>query len=375
MENNREKYGRISGLVGIACNLLVATLKLLAGLSAGTVSVIADAVNNFSDAASSVVNLVGFRLASRPADDDHPFGHARYEYLSGLIVSFLVLLAGYELLKTSIGKLITPEPSEYSLPLFAALIFSILVKAGMALLNFRLGKKISSAAILAAAEDSRNDIIATAAVLLGALISCFTGHNLDGFIGLLVACFILYSGIQLIRSTSAPLLGEAPPEELVSSIEAKILSYPGVLGTHDLMVHDYGPGHCFASAHVEVPAEADVLQCHEMIDTIERDFMETEHILMVIHYDPIVTDDSLVGEIRAFLSARLLELDSRLSIHDLRIVPGEKNTNVIFDCVIPRTFSLTEAQLTQQIRSILHEQYPACSAVINYDHSFVASAH
>lgn len=375
MENNREKYGRLSGLVGIACNLLVATLKLLAGLSAGTVSVIADAVNNFSDAASSVVNLVGFRLASRPADDDHPFGHARYEYLSGLIVSFLVLLAGYELLKTSIGKLITPEPSEYSLPLFAALIFSILVKAGMALLNFRLGKKISSAAILAAAEDSRNDIIATAAVLLGALISRFTGHNLDGFIGLLVACFILYSGIQLIRSTSAPLLGEAPPEELVSSIEAKILSYPGVLGTHDLMVHDYGPGHCFASAHVEVPAEADVLQCHEMIDTIERDFMETEHILMVIHYDPIVTDDSLVGEIRAYLSSRLLELDSRLSIHDLRIVPGEKNTNVIFDCVIPRTFSLTEAQLTQQIRSILHEQYPACSAVINYDHSFVASAH
>lgn len=375
MENNREKYGRISSLVGIACNLLVATLKLLAGLSAGTVSVIADAVNNFSDAASSVVNLVGFRLASRPADDDHPFGHARYEYLSGLIVSFLVLLAGYELLKTSIGKLITPEPSEYSLPLFAALIFSILVKAGMALLNFRLGKKISSAAILAAAEDSRNDIIATAAVLLGALISRFTGHNLDGFIGLFVACFILYSGIQLIRSTSAPLLGEAPPEELVSSIEAKILSYPGVLGTHDLMVHDYGPGHCFASAHVEVPAEADVLQCHEMIDTIERDFMETEHILMVIHYDPIVTDDSLVGEIRAYLSARLLELDSRLSIHDLRIVPGEKNTNVIFDCVIPRTFSLTEAQLTQQIRSILHEQYPACSAVINYDHSFVASAH
>ncbi len=369
--DERAKYGRLSGTIGIACNIVLAIAKLVIGIISGMVSIIADSINNFSDCASSIISLVGFKLAAKPADDEHPFGHARYEYISGLAVAVLVLIAGFELLKASVEKIIHPTEVEFSIALFIVLIISILVKAGMAVFNYRIGKKIKSSVILATAADSRNDVLTTSAVLIAALISYFANINLDGPMGVIVALFILWSGIGLIKDAIAPLLGETPDEELVKEIEAKIMSYEGVLGTHDLMVHDYGPGRRFASVHVEVPAERNVLECHEIIDKIEEDFHRERDLHLVIHYDPIVTADEKVGELRNYLKNQVLEIDSSLSIHDLRIVPGEKNTNVIFDCVIPYSCEVDESKVIEEINKRLHAKYPDHTAVVKIDHSFV----
>jgi len=372
MDEERAKYGKLSGRVGIVCNVLLAVSKLIIGLISGMVSIVADSINNFSDATSSIVSLIGFKLASRPADDEHPFGHARYEYISGLVVAFLVMVAGVELVKTSVEKIIHPEEIKFSLPLFLVLVISILVKFGMALFNYRIGKKIKSSVILATAADSRNDVITTSVVLLAAVISYFAKVNLDGIMGALVALFVLYSGINLVKETIAPLLGLAPEAELVKSIEERIMSYDGVLGTHDLMVHDYGPGRQFASVHVEVPAEKNVLECHELIDKIEEDFKRETDIFLVIHYDPIVTANEKVGELRAYVKSQVKEIDDKLSIHDLRIVPGEKNTNVIFDCVIPNSVNKSEEEILNDIKARIRKEYPDYTAVIKVDHSYVS---
>ncbi len=372
MEQERNRLGKLTGFVGIVCNILVATAKLVIGLISGAISIVADSINNFSDAVSSVVSFIGFKLSSKPADDGHPFGHARYEYISGFTVSFIVLAAGVELLKTSIKKIVTPQETEYSIILFIILALSILVKIGMAIFNFIVNKKVQSKTIKATIVDSISDSIATSIVLIGAIISYKTGYNLDGCLGTAVSIFVVYSGIKLIIDITSSLLGAAPSQELVDSIQKKIMSYDKVLGTHDLMVHDYGPNHCFASVHVEMSAEENVLECHEIIDSIERDFLENDHIHMVIHYDPISTSEELVGELRQYLQQEVSKIRDGLSIHDLRIVKGENNTNVVFDCVIPHEYEKDENIIKARISKVLKDKYPNCSAVINIDHSFVS---
>ncbi len=372
LDEKRVAYGKLTGKIGICCNILLAVSKLIVGLLSGMVSVVADAINNFSDAASSIISYIGFRLSEKPADDEHPFGHARYEYIAALVVAFLIMMAGVELLKTSVEKILHPNEITYSWGMYAVLLFSILVKLGMAVLNYTLGKKVNSTVIMATAADSRNDVLTTSAVVIAAFVSMKWGVNLDGIMGVVVAIFILVIGISLIRVTLEPLLGTAPDEETVKAIEEKVMSYEGVLGTHDLMVHDYGPNRRFASVHVEVPAERNVLECHELIDKIEQDFLLDNGLHMVIHYDPIVTSDEAVGSIRAYLKEQAKALSPSISIHDLRIVPGENNTNVIFDCVIPHSCPLSEASIERELSNRLVEHFPNHTAVIKIEHSFVS---
>lgn len=372
MDDNRNRAGMKAGIIGIICNIILASSKLVIGMMSGMVSVIADAINNTSDAVSSIVSLVGFKLASKPADEEHPFGHARYEYISGLVVSFLVLLAGVELLQSSFEKVLNPEEITYTWVMYLVLGLSIVVKLGMAIYNYSVGRRIRSETLLATGADSRNDVITTSVVLIAALVSMNTGINLDGVMGCLVALFIIWSGIGLVKDTIQPLLGTAPDEEKVKEIEQKILSYEGVLGTHDLMVHDYGPGRHFASVHVEMAAEQNVLECHELIDSIEQDFIINEGMHLVIHYDPIVTSDEAVGDIRGYLKKEAKEIWEKLTIHDLRIVPGEDNTNVIFDLVVPYGCPVEEAEVKRLLSEKLREDYPHHTAVIKVDHSFVS---
>lgn len=318
----RTAYGNLAGAVGIFCNVLLCAAKLAVGTLFGSISITADAVNNLSDASSSVITLVGFRLSAKPADDEHPYGHARIEYLAGLAVSVMILVIGVELARSSIGKILSPTAVEFSLVTVAVLLLSIGVKLWMAAFNKKVGRRIGSATLEATAMDSRNDVISTAAVLAASVVSGLTGLELDGWMGLGVALFILWSGVGILKETVDPLLGEAPSEELTDYIGKKVMSYDGVLGTHDLMVHDYGPGRRFASVHVEMAAENDVMQSHDIIDNIERDFQENDHISLIIHYDPILTGDDAVGTAREWVKELVRSISPELSIHDFRMVQG-----------------------------------------------------
>ena len=371
----RTAYGKLSGWVGIICNIILCAGKFIVGMISGSVSITADAANNLSDASSSIINLIGFRLSEKKADDDHPYGHARYEYISGFIVAVLVLFIGVELLQTSFGKIIEPAPVEFSWVSIAVLAASVAVKLWMMLFNTKIGKRIDSGELLATAADSRNDVISTTVVIAAALISHFTSVELDGWMGLLVAVFILYSGIGLVKDAMSPLLGKAPEPEMVEHIREKIMSYDGVLGTHDLMVHDYGAGRQFASVHVEMAAEEDVLHSHDIIDNIERDFLVNDGLHLVIHFDPIVTADSAVGDLRREISDIVKAIDERLSIHDLRIVPGTTHTNVIFDCVVPHEFALAEEQLQRRISEEVLTRHEDHYCVITFDASYAPIPH
>lgn len=371
----RAAYGKVSSIVGILCNAALFIGKILAGTLASSVSITADAVNNLSDASSSLISLLGFKLASRPADEEHPYGHGRYEYLSGLMVAVLIMVIGVELLKSSVGKIIHPEPVIFSWVGIGVLVFSILLKLWMAVFNTKTGKAINSKTLIATAVDSRNDVITTSAVLIAALISHFTNVELDGWMGIAVAAFILYSGFGLVKDTLDPMLGRAPEQEMVNTIRKKILSYPGVLGTHDLMVHDYGPGRQFASVHVEMAAEADVIASHDVLDNIERDFLENDGLHMIVHFDPISTKDNAINELRIWIADAIKAIDSRLTIHDLRVVRGTTHTNVIFDCVMPHDMDITEKELKQKISAIVAERYPSYYCVITVDRSYAALPH
>ena len=373
--NVRTAYGNFSGIVGIVCNAVLFVGKIIAGTLSGSVAITADAVNNLSDASSSVISLFGFKLASRPADEEHPYGHGRYEYLSGLMVAVFIMVIGVELFKNSVGKILHPEHVEYSLLSAGVLVFSILLKLWMMFFNKKIGALINSKTLKATAMDSRNDVVTTSAVLVAAAISHFTGVELDGWMGVAVAAFIMYSGFGLVRDTIDPMLGKAPDEEQVDSIRKKILSYKGVLGTHDLMVHDYGPGRQFASVHVEMAAEDDVIENHDVIDNIERDFLKNDGLHMVVHFDPISTKDSLVNELRTWISEQIKHLDSRLTIHDLRIVKGTTHTNVIFDCVVPHDMEIGEKEIKKFAANIVAEKYPNYYTVVTIDRSYAAMPH
>lgn len=368
----RGAYGRLCSIVGVICNVLLFGFKLLVGFISGSVAITADAVNNLSDASSSIISLIGFKLAEKPADDEHPYGHGRYEYLSALTVAALVMVIGFEMVGSSFDKILHPTPIDFGVFPVIVLSASVLTKLWMAAFNNKIGKKINSTTLIATAKDSRNDVVSTCAVLVCAIISHFTSLDLDGWMGMLVALFILYSAHGLIIEAISPLLGNPPSREFVDKINEKILSYEGVLDTHDLIIHDYGPGRKFASVHVEMSAEADVLECHDIIDNIERDLSAEFGMLTSIHYDPVVTNDPRIEQIKASLLDILSKLDDNITMHDLRIVPGNSHTNVIFDCVLPRSSKMSESEFKSLVSNQLAQRYPNHFCVITIDRSFTA---
>lgn len=363
----RSSIGKLAGIVGIVCNSLLFLFKLIAGLLAGSVSIIADAVNNLSDASSSLVTLIGFKLAQRPADKDHPYGHARYEYLSGFIVSALILVIGFELVKSSVEKIIHSEVVELSILSVAVLVSSILLKLWMSLFCRSLGRLIGSATLQATSVDSRNDVISTTAVLIGCLVGHFFGLKIDGYVGLAVALFIIYSGIGIAKETISPLLGKKADEKLVKDISELVLSHNKIIGMHDLLVHDYGPGNCFASVHAELSADEDPLVCHDIIDDIERDVLEQLRVHLVIHYDPVVTDDEELNYMRKVVDSIIIDIDSCLSLHDFRMVRGAQHTTLVFDLVIPYSMEKQQFDLKQKIDEGIKSEGEQYDTVICFD--------
>lgn len=384
----RNAYGTLASVVGIAANLLLSMAKGIVGLAAGSISIVADAVNNLTDASSSVVSLIGFRLANRPADRGHPYGHGRIEYMAGVAVAFIILFVGVELMRTSFARIWSPEPTELAPVTVAVLLGSIAVKAWMAGFGRSLGRRIDSVTLEATATDSRNDVITTASVLAAAALGSVLGVDLDGWAGLGVGAFIAWSGIELVRDTLDPLLGQAPDPTLVRHIHDTIMSYPGVLGTHDLMVHDYGPGRKFASAHVEMAAEVDPIKSHETLDRIEHHFSDEENLPLVLHYDPIVTVDPHHRDMRNWISEQVKTIDPRLTIHDLRAVPnggedagerGDANPDdvsetVFFDCVRPEGLGMSDEELCARICALVAKRYPSAVCRITVDDGYASAA-
>ena len=372
---SRAAEGKRASIVGICCNLSLFLAKLLAGLLSGSLSVAADAFNNMSDASSSLISLLGFKLGEKPADPEHPYGHGRYEYLAGLCVSVLIMAVGIELLKSSFSR--TPEPVDFTLLTAVILGLSIAVKAGMMIFYRRVGRRIDSQTLIAAAADSRNDVLTTACVLAGALISRVSSFELDGIVGLGVALFILYSGFGLVRDTLDPLLGHAPAPQEVEAIRQKILSYPGVIGTHDLLIHDYGPGRQFASVHVEMSAAGDPLQSHAVVDTIERDFLRERGLNLVVHMDPVADVDTAAGRFREWIAGQARTVDPALTIHDLCVIPGgpEGRTAFNFDCAAPADLALSDDEIRRRLADKVAERYPRCRCDITVDRGYAAMPH
>ena len=351
----RAKIGSLSGAVGIGANLLLFVFKLLSGILTGSVSITADAMNNLSDASSSIVTLLGFKLAQQPPDEDHPYGHARFEYLSGLAVAVMIMFIGFELAKSSVEKILNPTAVAFSGIAVAVLLGSIAVKMWLFLFNRKLGRMIVSTTLEATAADSRNDCVSTAAVLAAGIIEYFFHIPVDGFVGLGVAVFILLSGWGLAKQTISPLLGEAASPELRALIVDYVGQQPKVLGYHDLMVHDYGPGQRFASLHVEMDAADDPLYCHELIDDMERECLRSHNIHLVIHYDPVITNDPEINRLRSKCLGFLQSRDSRLTLHDFRMVRGSGHTNLIFDVALPMELRGREKEFQTALNAHLNE--------------------
>lgn len=367
----RTNYGKMAGVVGIVCNLFLCIFKFLAGIISGSIAIMADAVNNLSDASSSIITLIGFKMAAKPADKKHPYGHARVEYISGLAVAMMIIIIGVELGKSSFDKILNPTQVDFSILTAIILVVSVGIKLWMMAFNRKIGFLISSQTLAATAMDSRNDVITTTAVLIGAIISAFFKVNLDGYMGICVAAFIIFSGFGIVKDTLDPILGAAPDEELVKYVNQKILSYNGVLGTHDLTVHDYGPGRRFASVHVEMAAEENVLTSHDIIDNIERDFLNNDKLKLVIHYDPILTGDEAVGTMRTRIKSIVESIGKDLSIHDFRMVQGTSHTNLIFDVVVPAGSKYNNQQLLTEIQNRVSAEDSSFYTVVTIDESFI----
>lgn len=363
----RDKCGRVAGAVGIVTNFLLFLMKIIVGTVFHSVSVTADAVNNLTDSGSSVVTLIGFKMASKPADEKHPFGHARIEYLSGVIVSFIVIFLGLQLGMSSIEKILTPEENALTPVALVVLVISILAKLWQCLFYRKVGRMIKSESVEATSKDSRNDVIATSVVLLGAVITMLTGVNLDGYMGAAVALFIVFSGVQLTISTADPLLGQAPEGELVQTITEKMLSYPGIIGMHDLAVHNYGVGRCFASAHCEVDAKNDILVSHDLIDNIERDFSRDLGIHMVIHLDPVIVGDARTDALHCKVQSLVTALYPTVTIHDFRVIWGVTHSNIVFDAAVPFSVKDSDAVITQKLEVEIQKLDPDYRTVVTID--------
>lgn len=367
----RERYGKFASIMGIVSNLLLFLIKIISGLLFNSISIIADAINNLSDSGSSIITLVGFKLSGKPADANHPYGHERMEYISGLVVSFIILALGLQLIVSSVGKIFSPQVTRFSMISVFVLVISIMIKLWQSMFYRKIGKKINSTTLIATSIDSRNDIIATTAVLIAAIITHLIGYNLDGYMGVVVALFIIISGISLVKETISPLLGTAPTKELVDKIYEKILSYDGIIGLHDLTVHSYGEGQCFASVHCEVSAENDILVSHDIIDNIERDFLKEEGINLVIHLDPVITNDPKTNRLRAEVEYILENLSPQIGMHDFRVVWGVTHSNLIFDVVVPFDFQWSDDELIKLISDRIHRLNPNYYSVIAVDHDYV----
>lgn len=366
----RRGYGVLCGAVGIGLNILLFAGKFLAGTLSGSIAITADAFNNLSDAGSSFVTLLGFQLAGQKPDIHHPFGHGRMEYLSGLAVSVLILLMGYELAQSSVDKILHPAAVDSSPLVIAILCVSIAVKLYMCLYNRRLGKKLNAPAMMATALDSLSDSVATSAVLLATLAGQLLDVKIDGWVGLVVAAFILWSGIKAAKETIDPLLGTPPTPELVGQIRDLVMAHPGIIGIHDLIVHDYGPGRVMISLHAEVPSSGNVLDLHDEIDNVEKELREKLGCEAVIHMDPIVTDDGLTSQTRERVAALVKCIDDDISIHDFRMVTGATHTNLIFDAVVPFGFRLTDQQVEEKIQTAVRALDGTYFAVVHVERSY-----
>lgn len=367
----RQAYGQLCGVVGIGLNLLLFAVKFFAGTLSGSIAITADAFNNLSDAGSSLVTLLGFRLAGRKPDPEHPFGHGRMEYISGLVVAGLILLMGVELFKSSLKKILQPEAIVSSPLVLVILALSVAVKLYMFYYNRAIGKRIKSSAMTATATDSLSDAVSTTAVLVATLVAQFTGLNIDGWVGMLVALFILFSAYKAAKETLSPLLGQTPEPEFVEHIQQIVLSYPEVQNVHDLVVHDYGPGRVMISLHAEVPADGDLLQLHDVIDNIEHRLKKELGCMAVIHMDPIVTNDAHTTALRQAVAEQVKTIDPRLTIHDFRIVPGPSHTNLIFDVVVPYDVKLSGEQVRRRIGELVAQMDGNYFAVVQIDSSYV----
>ena len=367
----RRAYGTMCSLYGIFLNLLLFAGKYFAGLISGSVAITADAFNNLSDAGSSIITLLGFAIAGKKPDPDHPFGHGRAEYLAGLVLSAVIILMGFELVKSSFEKILHPEPISSGLLPAIILVCSILVKFYMCLYNRSVGKKINSAAMQATATDSLSDSVATTVVLLSMGVSYFFHVNIDGYAGLLVAVFILYAGFNAAKDTVSPLLGQAPDPEFVQQVADIVTAHPEVVGIHDLAVHDYGPGRVMVSLHAEVSGDGNIFDLHDAIDTAETELKEQLGCIATIHMDPIEADNTEVSQMRAAVAETLKELDDVISIHDFRMVPGPTHTNLIFDAVVPADYKKSDEELAASIRQHIHQTWPDRYAVVSIDHSYI----
>lgn len=367
----RQEYGVLSGGVGIMCNLVLFLFKLLAGLLTGAVSIMADAFNNLSDAGSSVVTLIGFKMAGKPADTEHPFGHGRIEYLSGLFVAMAILLMGYELLKSSVDKILRPEELEFKVISVVILVAAILVKFWMAHFNLKLGRKISSEAMKATAADSLSDCISTGAVLAGLLIYGYFQVNLDGYIGLVVAILVLVAGFNAAKDTIQPLLGSAPDPEIVQQIHELVLSEPMILEIHDMVIHDYGPGRRMVSLHAEVAYDVDILAAHDVIDNIEQKLEEKFQYEATIHMDPVITDDEELKDARVMVEKLVYEENKSWKIHDFRMARGNTHTNLIFDLVVNSEDMLRAKEIEFDMKKKIHDTDSHYYAVIKVEQSYV----
>ena len=366
----RESYGKLAGLVGIISNAVLCLFKILTGLAFGSVAILADGINNLADAASSLTTFLGFKLAGKPADKDHPYGHGRTEYMAGLIVSVMVLAIGFSLLKSSVEKTVNPEELEFSILTIVVLVAAILVKLWQASFNVAIGRLIESEALMATAADSRNDVISTTAVLISVIVNEFTEVNVDGPVGILVALFIIWSGIGLVRESTDPILGKAPDPELTKALKEESLSHEGGLGMHDLMIHDYGPGRLFASVHVEVDADADFMRTHNEIDIIENIVLEKFNVLLSCHMDPVRLNDPLTEEIKEHIESIVSNEADILDFHDVRVVAGPIHTNVVFDIVLSLDSKMSPQDCRELVDAELKKINPKYNSVISIDRDY-----
>lgn len=369
----RNAYGKLSSVMGIILNLILFAGKFLAGSLSGSIAITADAFNNLSDASSSIISLIGFRLSEKPADKDHPFGHGRYEYIAGLAVSVIIMAIGIELFKSGVEKIIHPTETKISVLAMIILAVSILFKLYMMYFNTKAGKLINSKTLIATAQDSRNDVISTAAVLIASIVMFIFSINIDGFMGVAVAIFILISGFGLIKDTLNPILGQSPDKELVETINNKITSYEHIEGIHDLIVHDYGPGNIFASVHAEVDASYDAVLAHDVIDNIEKDIQESLGVQLTIHYDPIAIGDPFTDEAKTYIKGIVKSIDNSITIHDFRVVRGVTHTNIVFDMVLPYTITKSCEEIKSLTTSEVAKTHPDWNLVITVDRDMTSS--
>ena len=369
--NVREQYGILSGGVGIAVNLLLCLGKFIVGTLSNSIAIIADAFNNLSDAGSSIITLFGFKLSNKKADKDHPFGHGRYEYIAALIVSFIVIFMGIELIKSSFGKILHPEQVIFSVPSVIVLLLSIFGKLWLAFFNKKLGMKIESPAMTAVVTDSIGDIAATSATLITLLIVKFFNLNLDGYIGIIVALFVLYAGYGILKDTVSPLLGEPPEKEIVAKLVELVMSYEGIMGIHDLILHNYGASSIFGSLHAEVRADVDILEIHDVIDIIEQQALEKMNIHLSIHLDPLEYDNEKVNSLKSIATEAILSIDDRLVLHDFRVVDGSTHTNLIFDLVIPHDFKYSDDEINRLVTEKIREKKKNCFVVMTVEYSYI----